>query len=104
MKKKIVLVLLLIVVLTGAFLGYQFFKPAISNQANKYLYIESDDNVETVKQKLVKAGYIKPGGFDLVARLLKYKEARPGRYKLKYRGNLFNLVRDLRNGKQAIVK
>lgn len=104
MKKKILFGIILVLVPFAVFFGSLFFKPAVSNKQGRYFYINTGDDVNGVKEKLVEQGFIKGKGFDLIARLLKYKKSKPGRYKLKDRSSLYNLVRQLRSGNQAMVK
>ncbi len=104
MKKKIILLILAVLVLAGGFFGYTLFKPAVSNKKDSYFYIKTGDDVATVKKNLVDNELIKGGDFDLVCKILKYKKARPGRYKLKDGLSLFKLVKILRSGEQSEVK
>jgi UPF0755 protein len=104
MKRKIIAGIILVVAAVAAFVATRFLKPAVANKQEKYFYIHTGENVETVKQNLVNEKFIKGDGFDFVARLLKYKTAKPGRYKLKDRASLLTLIRQLRSGDQSMVK
>jgi len=104
MKKKIFLSILGLLFVAGGYFGYKLFKPAVSNKKDSYFYIYSGDDVVTVKEHLVSGGFINGNDFNLVSKLLKYKSARPGRYKLTDGVSLYKLVKLLRSGNQALVK
>lgn len=104
MKKKIVLSILVVLGMAGGFFAYKFFKPAVSNKKDTYFYIYTGDEVTAVKERLSSEGYINGNDFDLVAKLLKYKKSRPGRYKLRDGMSLYKLVKLLRSGSQPPVK
>lgn len=104
MVKKIFLSLIILIAIIGGFYGYKLLKPAVQNAGNKYFYIQSGDELSTVKKNLISNKFIDGSGFDLVSRLLKYKKVKPGRYQLKDGLSLYKLVKLLRSGKQALVK
>lgn len=104
MKRKIISGIVIVLAAAAAFIGTKFLRPAVSNKEGKYFYIHSGEDMTTVKQNLVKQGFIKGNGFDLVSNVLKYKTPKPGRYKFKDRATLLKMVRQLRAGDQAIVK
>ncbi len=102
--KKIIIGILTIILIAGGFFAYKFFSPAVSNKEGKYFYIHTGDQLSTVKSNLVEQGFIKGGNFDLIARLLKFKNPKPGRYKLKDKASLYNMIRQLRSGNQSLAK
>lgn len=104
MKRKIITGIVLVVAAAAAFVGSKFLKPAVSNKQDKYFYIHTGEDVSSVKLHLIEQKFIKGDGFDLVAKVLKFKKARPGRYKLKDRASLYKLIRQLRSGDQSMVK
>lgn len=104
MKKKIILGILAVIIAAAAFIGYTLFKPAVSNKKDSYFYIRTGDDVASVKKNLVSQQYISGGSFDMVCKFLKYKKAKPGRYKLQDGMSLYKLVKMLRSGSQAEVK
>ena len=104
MKKKIILGILAVLVAIAGFFAYKLFAPAVSNKKDTYFYIKTGENVAGVKKALVDSQYITGSNFDLVCKLLKYKQAKPGRYKLKDGMSLYNLIKLLRSGNQAEVK
>ncbi len=104
MKKKIIAGIFLILIAVAGFFAYKFFAPAVSNKQGDFFYISTGDDVNTVKKNLVDQGFIKGDGFDMMARLLKFKKAKPGRYKLKDKASLFKMIRQLRSGDQTLSK
>ena len=104
MLKRIVFFVLTIIVLVAGFMAYQFFKPAVHNPGDNYFYIQSGDDVAAVKKNLVDGHFISGNNFDLASRLFQFHKARPGRYKLKNRMSLYQLIKMLRNGRQTPVK
>ncbi len=104
MKKKIILGVLAVIVIAGGFIGYKFFKPAVHNKQGTYFYIKTGDDVPVVKENLASQKFISGNDFNLIAKLLKYKKAKPGRYKLPDGISLYKLVKLLRSGNQAEVK
>jgi len=106
MKKKIILSILLFVLVTGVYLGWQLFGPTVSAPDSRYFYIKTGASYETVKQDLVDQEII--GGtffFDRVAKQVKYPSmVKPGRYSIKNGMSVVNLVRMLRSGNQVPVR
>ena len=105
MKKKIILSILLILLVTGGFLAWQLFGPTVSAPEGKYFYIRTGAVYEDVKRSLTEQKIISsPFFFELVARQIKYNKAvKAGRYQVKNGMSLFNLIRMLRSGNQAPV-
>jgi UPF0755 protein len=104
MWKKIIFSLLLLSLVTGGFIGYKLFRPAVHNKDNAYFYIKEGQDIATVKENLIYQQFIGGSGFDLAARLLKFKKAKPGRYKLKDGMSIFKLIKLLRSGEDIPVK
>jgi UPF0755 protein len=104
MWKKIIITVLILSMGIGGYVGFTLFKPEVSNKKNTIFYIKEGDDVSTVKENLVYQQYIGGSGFDLAAKLLRYKKVKPGRYLLKDGMSMYQLVRMLRSGKQAPVK
>ncbi len=102
--KKIILTILVLLVLVAGFFAYKVFKPSVSNKQESHFYIRSGEDVKAVKQNLISGKFISGSDFDLVARFLKYKKPKPGRYKLKDGLSLYQLVKLLRSGIQSEVK
>ncbi len=104
MIKKIILTIFIIVLLAGGFFAWKLYRPAVNNPENAFFYISSTDNLQSVKDNLLEQQLIKGGNFDLVARLLKFRKVKPGRYTLKNKMSIYDLVKKLRSGEQDAVK
>ncbi len=104
MFKRIVLAALIMILLAGGFFAYKFFSPAVHNTDGNYFYVNTGDDVATVKKNLIAGKFISGKRFDLTSRLLKYKNARPGRYKPAEGMSLVNLIKMLRSADQSTVK
>lgn len=103
MKKKIILILFVLVLAVAGFIAYMVFGPAVKNRDKAWFYINTGDDVNTVKQNLIKEGYIDGSWFDIVARSLKYKNAKAGRYKPEQGMSLYRLIKMLRSGDQVKI-
>ena len=108
-KKKIRLSLSIAggIVVIVALLGYWlFFSAFSSNEKTAYVYIDSDDNIDSVYVKVEKAG--KPSqmaGFKMTAQILGYDEnIRTGKYEINRQLTSIQLVRNLRNKFQVPVQ
>jgi UPF0755 protein len=105
MKKKIVITFFLPLLIVSGFIGYKVMGPAITVKETNYLYIRSGENLENVKEHLLKQHFIKDiSWFNRVAGFLKFKKVKPGRYELKSGMSLVKLVKMLRAGNQSPVK
>lgn len=104
MRKKIIFSILFIAAVAAGFIGYKLFSSAVSNKQNTFFYIQSGDDLKKVKQDLINKKLISGSGFDLASKLLRFKNPRPGRYKLKDGASLYKLVGMLRSGDQDLVK
>jgi UPF0755 protein len=104
MRKKIIFSVFFIAAVAAGFIGYKLFSSAVSNKQNTFFYIQSGDDLKKVKQELIDKKFISGSGFDLACKLLRCKNAKPGRYKLKDGASLYKLVRMLRSGDQEMVK
>lgn len=104
MKKKIILGALVLMIVIGGIVVYQFLKPAVSNKQDNYFYIKTGDDLATVKKTLVDKNFISGKNFNITSKLLKYKNPKPGRYKLKDGLSIYKLIKLLRSGNQSEVK
>jgi len=108
MFRKLVTSVLIIVVLAGAFAGWQFFTANTAfPQKSKYLYVYTGhatwpEVLKSVRDSdLVKS----PAMLDLLATRLDVPEKlKAGRYEIKNGMSLMDITRLLRNGTQAPVK
>jgi len=108
MFRKLVISVLIIVVLAGAYAGWQFFtdNTAFSTKS-RYLYIRTGHaNWHEVLQTFRDSNLVKsPGALDLLGAKLEVPEKlKAGRYELKKGMSLMDITRLLRNGTQAPVK
>lgn len=80
---------------------YYFFTPMLSN-SETYVYIDSDDNIDSVYARLEPISTMHAfTGFKTLARHSSYKEKiRTGRYAIKKNDGAFNVFRRLKNGMQ----
>lgn len=103
--KKIILAVLLVAGLAGAYFAYTLWGSSTNTSSQKYIYIKAGDTYESVKDQLVKRGFLSSfGAFDKVASLLKYpKLVKPGRYEIKPGTSMYTLVKQLRSGAQTPV-
>src|SRR5438034_6972202 len=102
--KKIIWTILAILILLAVFSTWKIFGPAVHSPAGKFFYIKTGSGYKEVTNDLVKDSIINgKGWFDFVAKQLKYKTIKPGKYEIKKEMSLFNLVRMLKNGRQTPV-
>ena len=72
---KIILFIFLLLVLAGAFVGWQIFGPAVHNPHHRFLYIKTGSNYGSVKDSLQKNGMISNiFWFDRFAKYAGYPE------------------------------
>ena len=104
MKKKILLGILTLILLTVIFFAWQFFGANVKTPDKKYFFVRTGTDMELLKKELVSQKLLKTTGwFNLAAKIIGYKNIRPGRYEIKPGMSLFDLVRMLRNGQQTPV-
>ena len=97
-----VLVLLAIVAIVGVGLCLC----PTSNQETDYLYIDADDNLDSVENKVAEIGQPRTMlAFHPMAKALQYDQhVRTGRYAVDPKMPLLSLLRRLRNGEQTPVR
>jgi UPF0755 protein len=93
---------------TFSFYGYQlFFTPNIQLERKPvYLYIPTGATFDVVKDSLEKMDALNNKvSFYFLSKLLKYRDnVKPGRYLLDSSSNNFNILKKLKQGRQAPVK
>lgn len=105
-RKKIIIItsIILFTVLVLLF-GFYFsvFGKILSNEKAGYIYIDNDDNIDSVKSKIEAVGKPKSmTGFDLLNGYTDYGDhIRIGRYKVSSDITMLSLFRNLRNGQQT---
>lgn len=105
MRRKIIWIVFLLVGLTAGILAWLYMLGATTFESpSKYLYISSkQSNYESLLSTLTDSGFLKsPSKFDFLARKLDLpSKVKPGRYEIKKGMSLLEIVRLLKNGRQA---
>ena len=102
--KKIIFIFLSLLFLTASFCAWKIFGPSVSIPGGKYFYIRTGDTYQDVKKNLTALKMVNGFWFDFTAKRVKFQKAiKPGRYEIKERMSLLNLIRMLRNGRQSPV-
>jgi UPF0755 protein len=86
-------------------LYYYFFSSMLSTSESKFIYIDNDDNIDSVYTKLsMVSSNHGMAGFKTLARHAKYAEhIRTGRYEIKKGQGALRVFRNLKNGLQSPV-
>jgi UPF0755 protein len=104
MKKKIILSVLVIILIAASFIAYKIFGPSVQSKDVQYLFIRTGSSMKDLKKELIDKKFIASSAqFSQVAKLLKYKNVKPGRYKVYDGMSVYELVRMLRGGVQTPV-
>ncbi len=104
MKKRVTLIILALVIIIFGFAGWKFFGPTIRVPKEKFFFVSTGGTYEDVKANLNDLKIISGGKwFDWAARMIGYKNVKPGRYEIKKGMSLAGLVRVLKNGRQTPV-
>lgn len=106
MAKKIIVSVLLLSLLVGAFIGFRFFGSNTSfDEPKKYIYIHTGSNFIDVLQYLRENAFIKNvSTFEWMAKKLNYTQnVKPGKYAVKKGESLFTILRTLKSGNQTQV-
>ncbi|RYY69016.1 MAG: endolytic transglycosylase MltG [Chitinophagaceae bacterium] len=104
--KKIILVIVVLLLIVGIYLGWQVFGPTVKAPADNYFYIKTgatyNDVITSLKdQKIIGSPFV----FNRLSRQAGYDDkVRPGRYEIKEGMSLYNLIRMLKSGRQSPVK
>jgi len=102
--KKIVGLFFLIVAIVAAITAWKIFGPGVKQPQDNFFYIRTGSVYGNVVSDLVDQKIIKSKKwFNFIAKALKYKIIKPGKYEIKKEMSLFNLVRVLKNGRQTPV-
>lgn len=103
-NKKTATVILTVIAAIGLFVLYKFFGPSVNKPEKGFLYIKTGTNLSALKDQLADENILPTQTwFDYTAKLLGYKNVKPGKYKINSGMSIFNLVRMLRNGQQTPV-
>src|SRR5689334_2036924 len=105
--KKIILVVLLLLVLAGLFIGWKFIGPTTYFKGEtKFLYIPSNNpGQRTVMELLERDSIVRsPRAFNWIAGRMNYwQQIKPGKYKIQSGNSVWKIIRLLRNGQQTPV-
>jgi UPF0755 protein len=107
MFKKLVTGLLVIVIIAAGFIGWRFFTSNTAfDDKSKFLYIRTGEaTYDALLQTIRDSNYVhNPGSFAWLGQRMNLdKSVKPGRYEITKGMSLVNMVRMLRNGRQAPV-
>ena len=107
-KRNIYISAIIIAVISILITAFMFsvIGRVMTNEKANYIYIDKDDNIDSVRNKIVDVGSpTSMKGFDLLNHLTEYeKNIHIGRYELSSTLSMFNLFRNLRNGQQSPSK
>lgn len=104
-SKKILISIATCIALIFLLCYYYFFSSMTTKDENIYVYIDNDDNIDSIYAKLepVSAGHSMTG-FKTLVKFSSYKDnIRTGRYEIKKGNGAFNVFRKLKNGLQSSV-
>jgi len=104
MKKKILLGVVALLVLILCITAWKFFGSTVHAPEKKFFYINTGKTYDDVKKDLHDLDIIQgTTWFNWTAKMIGYKNIRPGRYEIKKGMSLVGLVRMLKNGQQTPV-
>lgn len=108
LRKRITLSSLIsIFVLSGIYFSVVLFAPTYSvpSDAKVYLHVYENDNINTISIRLEKIATVRQRkSFKKAASLLQYRIIRTGRYEITPNMSNFELIRNLRSGRQTPVR
>lgn len=103
-RKSIVILVVTLVVVTISFAGWKLYGPAVSTPEGEFLYIKTGATLDDVENELLDKGFIDGSKwYGFAVKILRYKNVKPGRYKVTKGMSLIKLVRMLRAGDQQKV-
>lgn len=107
--KKILFVIGIFFLILGGCFTYIYtllFSSPFSISETAYVYIDSDDTADSIRNKVKDVGQTKTmAGYDIMAKLKKYGDKhRTGRYAIKPTACMYDLVSELNNGLQIPTK
>ena len=110
MRKKIIIassiIIAIAILITALWLYDSLYGKDFKNTETVYLYLDKDDNIDSVKYKLTKLTQTtNQTGFDIIAKHYKLAENIPtGRYAVKTEDSMTDIVRRIRAKAQTPVK
>ena len=106
MKKVLLILLILLTALigVGGYFAYCMYGAVMNNEETAYIYLDRDDDVDSLKTKLLEVTQPSPVlGFDLSAKLLRMKGNYKGRYAVETGASMMSVLRTVRNHLQSPV-
>lgn len=101
-------ILILVLILLGmipAWLGYRIWGPALPLKDKKFFYLSHDCTPAQLAEQLEKEGVVSSARWvTLLSRPLKLKRAKAGRYEITPGMNLYSLIKIFSNNQQSYVK
>lgn len=107
MKQTIIYIGIIIgiVAAVGCYCSYTLFVSPFEINEKAYLYIDSDDSMDSVKTKIEEVGKANNMlGFTIMAKLKRFDTPRTGRFAINPGDNMFNFVRHMANNMQEPIK
>src|SRR5215471_15157486 len=102
--KKLLGVTLFVLLIAVLFVGWKVFGPTLKQPEGKYFYVKTGSTYQTVISELVNQKILNnTSWFNFVARVLKYKIVKPGKFAVTRGMSVFGLVRALKNDRQSPV-
>lgn len=108
-KKKIIVISLISLLVIGIgvlIFSFSVFGHVMTNEKSAYIYIDADDNIDSVRTKIENAGHPSTmKGFDLLNSYTGYENnIQIGCYQVASDISMLNLFRSMRNGQQTPAK
>lgn len=105
--KKLLLIAVLLLLGTAGYLYYQVKGPVVHAPEKSFLYVPTGTDMTGLKKLLTENGIIKNTFYFDKIRTLKrvhFVDVKPGRYRIKDKSSLLELIRQLKHGNQEPVK
>lgn len=104
MKKRILAITALVILGIGGYSAWQLFGPAVQTPSGEFLYVQTGTDMDSLRADLVNKKFISNSAwFNRASALLRFRNVKPGRYKVTKGMSVFSLVKMLRNGNQLPV-
>lgn len=105
MKRKTILTIATLILVVVLFASWKIFGPSVSSTEEKFLYIKTGETYSDVRDELIDKKIISSARwFDWIAGAMKFSTVKAGKYEIKRSTSLFQLIRELKNGRQTPVK
>lgn len=107
-KRKIFLwcsVLVAGIIILLAYFGYSLLGHQFKNTETAYIYIDTDDNIDSVRSKIIQeASPSNLAAFDMIVSVYKLdKDLRTGRYAIAPDASVLDIIRNIRNHHQSPI-